>query len=175
MGATVALALAAARPDLTCALWLEDPPFTTSMADNDAADPDELVDVTDFRDWFDELRGRDLSEVIALARVEHPGWDQEEYEPWARSKRDVHTDAFAHPVPWIGAGWAARARSIAVPTVLVVGDPEQGGVVNPAAAEELAALPGWSVHRLSASHDVRRDDPLEVVALLAELIQSVAT
>ena len=175
MGSTVALAVAATRPDLVVALWLEDPPFMSSMADNDAADPDELVDVSEFGQWFSSLQERDLAEVVALARAEHPGWDQGEYEPWARAKQSVDVQAFVEPVRWIGADWARRARSVSVPTVIVAGDPDAGSILHPEAAAGLAELPTWSVHRVATGHDVRRDDPAEVVALLAALIQSVVT
>jgi len=174
MGSGVALAVAAERPDLIRGLWLEDPPLLTPMAVNDAADPDTPVDGTQFGAWFDDLQALGLDEVIALARVEHPGWDEGEYEPWARAKCSVDTTAFLNPVPWVAARWAARARSITVPTVLVVGDPEAGSVTHPTAAQELGALPGWSVHHVMTGHDVRRDAPDEVVPLLAELIRSVS-
>lgn len=175
MGSAVALALAAVRPELTVALWLEDPPFMSSAAENDAEDPDRLVDVTEFSQWFEALGALPLEQVVAMARADHPTWDEAEYEPWARAKQQVDTDAFAAPVSWIGARWAEHARSISVPTVVVAGDPARGGIVHPTAAAELAALPGWSVHHVATGHDARRDAPDEVVALLAGLIRSVAT
>ena len=53
------------------------------------------------------------------------------------------------------------------------GCPELGGLVAPEAEASLRALPGWSVHRLPAGHDVRRDAPDATVELLADLIRSV--
>jgi pimeloyl-ACP methyl ester carboxylesterase len=175
MGSAVALAVAASRPDLAVALWLEDPPFTTSMAENDALDPGTLVDVSEFREWFEECKTRDLDELVDEVRIGHPGWDQGEYEPWARAKRANDSDALHEPVEWIGNGWAQRARSLSVPTVVVMGEPELGSIVNPTAADEVSSLPGWSVHRFPVGHDVRRSVPEEVVPLLGELILSVAT
>jgi hypothetical protein len=58
---------------------------------------------------------------------------------------------------------------------VVAGEPSLGGMLAEAAAAGLAALPGWTVHRLPASHDVRRDAPAQTVAALAGLIRSVAT
>lgn len=174
MGSAVALAVAATRPELTVALWLEDPPFLTSMAVNDAAHPNTLVDVTAFSTWFDTMKAQPLNDVVAMVRTEHPGWDEAEYEPWARAKQSVDTSAFSEPVPWIAAQWAQQARSIRVPTVVAAGDPADGSILNPIAGAELEALPGWSVHRVATGHDVRRDAPEQVVPLLADLILSVS-
>ena len=40
---------------------------------------------------------------------------------------------------------------------------------------ELALLPGWTVHLMPASHDVRRDAPEQTAAVLAGLIRTVQT
>lgn len=173
MGSAVALALVAERPDLARCLWLEDPPMTEAMATDDERNPSELVDISEFAAWFTALQSRPLADVVAMARAEHPGWDSGEYEPWARAKQSVDVGAFAEPVVWVGAGWARRARTVTCPTVVVAGDPGAGSIVSAAAGAELAALPGWTVHRLPVGHDVRRDAPEEVVHHLAELIRSV--
>ena len=49
-----------------------------------------------------------------------------------------------------------------------------GGIVHPEAARAIAALPGWTVRPLPASHDVRRDAPEATAAALADLVRSVA-
>jgi hypothetical protein len=43
------------------------------------------------------------------------------------------------------------------------------------AAVDLAALPGWTIHRLPTGHDVRRDAPEQTADLLAGLIRTVQT
>jgi pimeloyl-ACP methyl ester carboxylesterase len=176
MGSAVALAVAAARPDLIAALWLEDLPALGSMAEDDArreaGSPPQPMD--DLAHWFASSRTRPLGDVIAEGRAEHPHWDPAEYEPWARAKQAVDPNAFAGP-DWDGTGWAQRARDVRCPTVLVAGDPALGSIVSPAAEAGLAALPGWTVRRLTAGHDVRRDAPDATAGLLADLIRSVPT
>ena len=80
---------------------------------------------------------------------------------------------FERPVPWVGAGWAARARAVRCPVVVAAGQIERGGLLSAAAESDLAALPSWKIHRIPAGHDVRRDAPRATAALLAGLIRSV--
>jgi pimeloyl-ACP methyl ester carboxylesterase len=176
MGSAVALAVAAARPELAAGLWLEDLPAFEPMAADDArreagVAPDPM---TELADWFASSRARPVEDVIAAGRAEHPGWDEGEYEPWARAKQSVDPAAFAGP-DFDHTGWAQRSRAVRCPAVLVAGAPERGSIVAPEAGAGLAALPGWTVHRLPTGHDVRRDAPDAAVATLAGLIRSVAT
>jgi pimeloyl-ACP methyl ester carboxylesterase len=180
LGATVALGVAASRPDLVAGLFLEDPPFTTSLAEDAGRPMGESVDLAEFRDWFASLQSATEDEVLATVRREHPTWDPAEYGPWVRAKRSVDITAFEGSVPWVRVGWADQVRAVRCPALLVAGvaggaAPEgfAGGIVHPAAAAELALLPGWTVHTVPASHDVRRDAPQATAALLAELIRGV--
>lgn len=174
MGAAVALGVAAARSDLVAGLWLEDPPLPGSMADDDTEAPAQVTDLSDFHRWFAELQALPLEQVIAVTRAEHPGWDPAEYEPRARAKHSIDLDGWVAPVPWVVTGWAARARVVSCPTVVAAGEAERGGLLAAAVARELATLPGWSVHRLRAGHDVRRDAPNQTADLLADLIRAVS-
>ena len=204
MGSMVALGVAANRPDLVVATWLEDPPLMDALpeglhkgealpsqgstptptsapapegvgAHNSAhsQDPPAPVDVSEFGDWFAALQSIALDEVIAAARADHPNWDDDEYEPWARAKQAVDPDAFREPVVWVHADTERLLRLAPAPVVVAAGLPELGGLVAPQAEHSLRALPGWSVHRLHTGHDVRRDAPDATVDLLADLIHSV--
>ena len=171
MGAAIALATAAGRPDLVAALWLEDPPLMATMKADDAR-TGMLVDISGFAEWIRPLQEMPLAHVVALVAGGHPQWDVAEFEPWARAKQTVDLAAFAEPVPFLD-GWAADARRLECPVVLAHGDPMRGSVVHPTAAAELAERSNWSVHALATGHDVRRDAPEEAVGLLGELIRSV--
>lgn len=179
LGATIALGVAASRADLVAALFLEDPPFTTSMAEDAGRQIGEPVDLREFHDWFASLQSATEEEVHEVVRREHPTWDPAEYAPWVRAKRSVDVTAFEGSVPWVRAGWADLVRAVRCPAAVAAGDPAQdgvvGGIVHPAAAAEMAELPGWTVHTLPASHDVRRDAPAQTAALLAGLIRTVQT
>jgi len=144
-----------------------------SAAHGAEVDPHAPVDVSEFGAWFAALQSIPLAEVIAAARADHPTWDDEEYELWARAKQSADPDAFAEPVVWVHADLERLLRDAPAPVVIAAGLPELGGLVAPEAEASLRALPGWSVHRLRAGHDVRRDAPEATVELLVELIRSV--
>jgi pimeloyl-ACP methyl ester carboxylesterase len=230
MGSMVALGVAANRPDLVRATYLEDPPLMHALPDgvSDVGDespadappdvrspgatsrgngspdgtspgggserggsdsvgtpdhaspgggsePPAPVDVSEFGDWFAELQSIPLADVVAAARADHPTWDDDEYEHWARAKQSVDRAAFTEPVVWVHADTERILRRAPAPVVVAAGLPERGGLVAPAAEASLRTLPGWTVHRLPAGHDVRRDAPEATVELLADLILSVAT
>jgi N-formylmaleamate deformylase len=181
MGSMVALGVAANRPDLVVATFLEDPPLTQGLPDEDSdaraleAAPPTPVDVSEFGAWFADLQSIPLADVVAAARADHPTWDEEEYEPWARAKQSVDQAAFTEPVVWVHADTERLLREAPAPVVVAAGRPELGGLVAPEAEASLRALPGWSVHRLPAGHDVRRDAPDATADLLADLIRSVST
>ena len=180
MGSMVALGVAANRPDLVVATFLEDPPLMQGLPDVDTgawkerAEPPTPVDVSELGDWFAALQSIPLADVVASARTEHPTWDDEEYEIWAHAKQSVDRAAFTEPVVWVHADTERLLRTAPAPVVVAAGLPELGGLVAPEAEASLRALPGWSVHRLEAGHDVRRDAPDATVDLLADLILSVS-
>jgi N-formylmaleamate deformylase len=180
MGSMVALGVAANRPDLVVATFLEDPPLTQGLQDAGSHEqpfedePPAPVDVSEFGDWFAELQSVPLADVMAAVRANHPTWDDDEYEPWARAKQSVDREAFSEPVVWVHADTARLLRNAPAPVVVAAGLPELGGLVSPDAEASLRALTGWSVHRLMAGHDVRRDAPDATVDLLADLIRSVS-
>ena len=180
MGSMVALGVAANRPDLVVATFLEDPPLMQGLPDEGStesgehAEPPAPVDVSELGDWFAALQSIPLADVVATARTEHPTWDDEEYEAWATAKQSVDRAAFAEPVVWVHADTERLLRTAPAPVVVAAGLPERGSLVAPEAEASLRALPGWSVHRLPAGHDVRRDAPDATIDLLANLIRSAS-
>lgn len=175
MGAMTALGVAADRPDLIAATFLEDPPFGAPLTpEGHAPPPPQPVDVTPFREWFADLQARPLDEVIAIARSEHPIWDEGEYEPWARAKQAVDVAAFGEPVVFVHADTDRIVREARTPVVVAAGEPELGGMLSAEAGRDLAGLPGWTLRRLPVGHDVRRDAPEATVDLLVGLIRAVA-
>ena len=175
MGSIMALGVTAARPDLVAATFLEDPPLGGGPPPGVDPDPSAPIELTGFREWFTELQTMPPDQLVAEARAEHPNWDADEYEPWARAKQSVDLAAFARPLVFIHSAIAQLLREAHPPVIVVAGDPELGGALSTGAGEQLARQPGWTVHRLRAGHDVRRDDPQATADLLADLIRSVAT
>ena len=181
MGSMVALGVAANRPDLVVATFLEDPPLTQGLPDAAATrthtriNPPPRSTSASSATGSPSLQSIPLAEVVAAARADHPTWDDDEYELWARAKQSVDRAAFSEPVVWVHADTERLLRNAPAPVVVAAGMPELGGLVAPEAEASLRALPGWSVHRLVAGHDVRRDAPDATVDLLADLIRSVST
>lgn len=174
MGSMTAVGVAANRPDLVAGTFLEDPPLNFPLPSAEDTAPPMPQDLRELGDWFTALRSKSFAEVLAEVRADHPDWDEAEYAPWARAKQAADPAAFADPVLWVHADSPRILRAAPAPVVLVVGRPERGSMVLPAVADELADLPGWSVRRLPAGHDVRRDAPDATATLLADLIRSVA-
>ena len=179
MGAMVALGVATNRPDLVVATFLEDPPLMQGLPPevdaprSSEAQPATPVDISELGKWFADLQSVPLAEVVAAARVDHPTWDDEEYELWARAKQSTDLDAFSEPVVWVHADTERLLRHAPAPVVVAAGLPELGGLVAPEAEASIRALPAWSIHRMPTGHDVRRDAPDATVDLLADLIRSV--
>lgn len=174
MGSAIALSLAARRPDLVRGLWLEDPPFWDHSSDIPLEDAGP-VDLSDLYAWFSGMQQGTLADAIVGARRDHPNWPDDEYEPWARAKLSVDADAFATAKVWVRDGWTHFASDVRCPTVVVAGEPSRGGMLGEAAATYMAALPGWTVHRIpGAGHDVRRDDRPTTTRLLREFLLSLA-
>lgn len=170
MGAALALYVAATHPELVQSLFLEDPPFLTGP-DEEPDDPGEATDLSQLHAWFAGLQTATLAELVDTARHEHPGWPDDEYEPWARAKLQVVAEAFSQPVPWLRAGYANLVRMVRCPTVVLSGEVDHGGLVCQPAAEFLASQPNWRVHRVpGAGHDVRRDNRALAVAELRGLL-----
>lgn len=172
MGSTTALGVAAERPELVTALFLEDPPFagTGSVVPGD----EPMASSQQLYDWLVGLQSASLAEVSAGARYDHPDWPDDEYEPWARAKQAVDVTPFAEPVPWIGGGWRSLAPRVSCPVVVVAGQEDMGSLLTAEAEAVIATLPGWVVHRVPAGHDVRRDARQATGQILRALIEGSA-
>lgn len=174
MGAIMALGVAATRPDLVAATFLEDPPLGGGPAPGADPDPTAPVELSEYRQWFTDLQSIPFDQLVEDVRAEHPAWAAGEYEPWARSKQAVDLRAFDEPIEFVHSEVDRLVRDAPAPVVVVAGLPELGGLVTSGAGLELAARPGWTLHRVPAGHDVRRDAPDVTVDLLADLMRSVA-
>jgi len=154
MGAGVAAAVLAARPDLVRAGVLEDPPWFTMPAGGERPLPPETLQqsVQPFRD--------DVEAAMASGRVELPQWPEIELQPWAVSKAQLDPfltdrDQILCQTPWIDI-----ASAITRPTLVVTGDREGVVLVSALSRQRLADLGN---HHLKvevvpgAGHTVRRD------------------
>ncbi len=151
MGAGVAGAVLATRPDLVCAGVLEEPPWFTGPRGDDQPDTTQQW-VQGFRDDCDGAEAR--------GRVENPRWPEIEFRPWAVSKAQLDSSLtdrgqIARQTPWI-----ENAAAITLPTLVVTGGRDEAVLVTSRSRERIAELGNRHIQvevAPGAGHTVRRD------------------
>lgn len=154
MGAATTAAVAGLYPQSIRAAILEDPGWRpTSMA---PADWEARMD--QMRRQFAVWNRMSREELLALGRKQSPTWDEAEFPDWADSKLQFNP-VFMGGLRQRSPRWQDAAQPIAVPALLITGDPEQGAIVTPDVAAEATALnPHISVvHLAGAGHNIRRE------------------
>jgi N-formylmaleamate deformylase len=158
MGAATALVLAGARPELPGAILLEDPPswWTNWYETAEAADR-----VASMREQLIARKGLTREALIAEQQERQPGWSDAELQPWADAKQRVSLNVvsvFDRSNPK-AVDWAAVLPRITCPVLLIVSDPERGGIVTTETAALLRELVPQTevVHIPDAGHNIRRD------------------
>lgn len=150
MGAGVAAAVLASRPDLVSAGVLEDPPwFSGSRGDA----PDTI------QQWARSFSD-DPDAAARVGKAEHPLWPDVEFQPWAAAKTQLDPsltdrEQIARQGPWIEV-----AAAITRPTLLVTGGREDAVLVNARSRKRLAELGNRQIEVEvvpGAGHTVRRD------------------
>ena len=155
MGASTAASVAAAYPDLVGPILLEDPPWFDEMP---RMTQEDASDETPNRwQWLLDLWDKPEAEIVAAGQSRHSTWAEIEFGPWAASKlqldRNILTTLF-HPVPW-----SEVVPKIICPSLLITADPEQGGLVTPQLARQIAQEwpPVEWVRINGAGHNIRRE------------------
>lgn len=162
MGADTCLHFAAAYPDLTRGVILEDPPVVLpgeKLGQGEQAV--ELENVGKMMAKFMRLFKR-LPKFIGvrLARKSSPTYPQDEILPWVDSKKRLSRD-FLRVLAGPGmemTGPFEVFQKIAVPVLLIIGDKEKMSIMSPQAAQKAVETNSRvKVVRLEgASHDIRR-------------------
>jgi pimeloyl-ACP methyl ester carboxylesterase len=155
MGASTAAAVAAEYPELVGVILLEDPPWFDEMPPTDKEeDSDEAANRWQ---WLLDLWDKSEAEIAATGQAQNPSWAEIEFGPWAASKlqldRNILKSLF-HPAPW-----PEVVPRITCPTLLIIADPERGGLVTPHTAQQIAQ--GWPLVQVTringAGHSIRRE------------------
>ena len=162
LGALTAARVAAARPDVVVHLVLEDParaslrrvPTAASMRAGTAA-----------------LQALDDDALLATGRAGAPTWPDDEFGPWARSKREVSLAALSVPADW-GEPLVELLADVRAPVTLVHGQVSRGGVVSAIAARRCAAAcrGGCEIVALDCGHNPRREAREPFIAVLASVL-----
>ncbi len=151
VGARAAAAFAAADSGRAAMVILEDPPLlppanATEMRQRRAR----------FRQQVAKLQSMSAQEIGAYGREQSPGWHDEEFPAWVESKEQVDPEA----LPEFATPWQQDFAAITVPTLLICGEPDRGGMVTPALAAEAEALnPNIRTVQIDrAGHNIRREN-----------------
>jgi N-formylmaleamate deformylase len=162
MGADTCMHLAAGYPQLTRAIFLEDPPIFL---------PGEK-----FGGGEQTLEGKDVGKMMArfmrvfklmprfigvrMARKTSPTYPEDEIIPWVDSKERL-SFYFLNSLPSMQLDLSAPFevfKKISVPILLFIGDKEKMSIVSEATAREASRVNAkvQVVHLEGASHDIRR-------------------
>jgi N-formylmaleamate deformylase len=161
MGADSALHLAAEHPELTRAIFLEDPPLIMpgetlfGNTQNKIKDPAKMM-----KQFMTAFKLMPKFIAIPLARRMNKNYPDDENLPWVDSKRRMNSDFlnsmtlldFNSPNP------LAPFAKVQAPVLLIIGDKEKMSIVSQATAAEAARCNSkvQVLHLEGASHDIRR-------------------
>jgi N-formylmaleamate deformylase len=128
MGAQIAADLGARFPELVSALVLEDPPWFIPRPDAQSG-PRGSMQESPLGQWMINLRQKNLDQVIAENRLEHPTWSEAYLRAWCQAKMELDLNFLAADSRWDN--WRETVPAIRCPTLLISADPSQGGIVTP--------------------------------------------
>ena len=151
VGARASASFAAANPGRAARVVLEDPPLPPPADRSETA-----ARRARFRRHLEDLQALSGREILALGRTQSPGWHEEEFSAWVLGKQQADPAA----LPEFAVPWQQDFAMIDVPTLLIRGEPERGGMVTPdLAAEAEAVNPRIRVVQIEcAGHNVRREN-----------------
>jgi N-formylmaleamate deformylase len=157
MGATVAAELGARHPDLVRALILEDPAWRIGQPSAPEPSQDRLP--SDRVRWARSLAELSVEEIVAQNRAVHPTWPEAVLRAWCEAK--VRLDQGFLSARRAGAvAWQEVVQAIDCPTLLITADPDKGGIITPALADEVCAMNGnlQVAHIAGTGHHIRFED-----------------
>ena len=165
VGARAVAAFAAADPDRVSFVILEDPPLLP---------PAGAAEMRERRDRFHrhvtELQSMSGEELEAFGRAQSPGWHADEFAAWVEGKQQVDAEA----LPDFSTPWQQDFAAITVPTLLIYGEVERGGMITRALASEAVALnPNiQSVRVAHAGHNIRRENFEDYLTVVRGFLQA---
>lgn len=152
MGGQIAGEFAVRYPKLTRALILEDP----AWFQREPQEQKGYMADGPMGGWVRSLAGKTLAELKAECRAEHPAWPEVVVDSWCEGKKQLDQN-FPYTRDQAPRGWLATAQGIRCPTLLIIADPEKGGILS---AETAAAIRDTNplievVHIAGTGHHIR--------------------
>lgn len=156
MGAASVMAAAAAQATRFACAILEDPYLRMESSNLEPKAPPANPAP---RALLPDFAGMSLESIEAAGRKDNPLWDDSEFAPWARAKKQFRRPPGDFGLPAAGA-WRTEMAAMALPTLLIHGgNRERFGLVSDKAAAQAQELnPQLRAVRLDdAGHNVRRE------------------
>ncbi len=159
LGAATTFAAAIHNSAALRCIVLEDPPWYPLAIQQSATTEQRMAHAEGWKAGNAALQQLDHAGRIAQCQAEHPSWNDEDCERWAESKRLVRPQIFGGFDAMMAYPWQATAAKIECPALLITGDPELGGIVTPALAEEFAQITpnGRAINIPGAGHAIHRE------------------
>lgn len=172
MGAQQSAVLAARQPDAVRALVLIDPPWFDASAG--AAFAMRIDGDNPNWQWVKAIPGKTLAQYMAETRVQYPQWSDVIVESWCEGKKLLDQNVLDTTLlPAIST--RSIVEAIRCPTLLLTADPELGGIVTPALANEIAELNShFKVVRIrDAGHHLNFTQPEAYLSAVQSFLSSL--
>lgn len=183
MGGMTTFALAGLYPHVPGAILVEDGmPFEMRPATTGREDASEGL-----RGYFNMIKGKNHEELMAWRRIQSPNWPETDVRTFADAKIRLNPQTIAPFMSRDAASnvrttaspvdWPTLLRQICCPALLITGDVELGAMVSASQAAMLQEqVPTLRVaHIANASHDVRRDQSDDFLAVVSPFLADWAT
>lgn len=170
MGADTTAAMVADYPELAGCAILEDPPWSAETPSAEA----RQARASEWRGTMLERKTKSPEAIIEMGRKQNPKWAEIEFGPWSEAKLQVSLEVL-QSVSALRRDWREMVAKITCPTLLIVGDPELGGIVTPNVAAEITTIaPQIRVARIEgAGHNIRRENFDDYVRVATQFLSDV--
>lgn len=172
MGAMITYQLGLRFPELTKALFLEDPVWRLSWPEPAPGAPRERPLA-----WVEELPNKTLDDLLAENRKAHPRWSDETIALFSEAKTQLDltvADIVAGQIQTKEYNWLTTLATLTQPLLLFTANPELGGIVTPeATAKVRERKPDVTIVNVpDVGHHIRFDSyPTYIAALRSFLAQ----
>jgi pimeloyl-ACP methyl ester carboxylesterase len=127
MGAMITFQLGTRYPDIAKAIILEDPPWWLPQEEENENASRSMLE------WAKNLEFQSIEDIEEITTKEHPYWTQEMIRIMSNSKKQFDTssaDMFVAIFKKHRQEWLSTISNLRIPTFLITGDPEMGGIVS---------------------------------------------
>ncbi len=168
LGADTAARMAAEYPDLATCLVLIDPPWLES---NDL-NKHWAEQLDKYRLESQRRMTLPLNKLIQLGQKEHPSWSEEEIHAWALGKKLINPHSLLS-IDLLDPDWQSPVSLIDMPTLLMAGDQNQGGLISPETTALFDSIcPAGQVVRIyNAGHSIQMDQFHQFGKYLTQFLQ----